>query len=157
MAAAQALGATPVQYPKPSGEYEGRHQLDAKEPGIRIGVIARETSAAAWEIAWQRFPGDRRGQLTHQLAMAASDSVWHKQLSQLSIEMSEPGRAYWLHPFENYRTFCPYLVGDHDEVAAAVQGYLAVGFRTFILDVPTSQEDMDHIGLVFERASRVLA
>ena len=39
-------------------------------------------------------------------------------------------------PFQNYKTFCPYLVGTYDEVAELVAGYIRLGARTFILDIP---------------------
>ena len=42
--------------------------------GIRVGIIARQSSEEAWRIAHARFPEDRRGQLAHELAMEVSDS-----------------------------------------------------------------------------------
>jgi alkanesulfonate monooxygenase len=55
-------------------------------------------------------------------------------------------------PFENYKTFCPYLVGDYGQVAEQIGLYLQVGYRTFILDIPPSREELEHIGKVFARA-----
>src|SRR6266568_2707506 len=52
--------------------------IDAAALGIRIGIIAREDAGEAWAVARARFPEDRKGQLTHQLAMKVSDSEWHK-------------------------------------------------------------------------------
>jgi len=52
-------------------------------------------------------------------------------------------------PFENYKTFCPYLVGSYAAVAQAVAGYVNAGYRTFVLDVPASPEELSHIGRVF--------
>src|SRR5439155_17398998 len=83
LAAARELGALAVSYPKPVAEYEAAPPPDAAALGIRIGVIARENAGDAWQVARARFPEDRRGQLTHQLAMKVSDSEWHKQLSKL--------------------------------------------------------------------------
>ena len=40
------------------------------------------TKREAWDVARARFPEDRKGQLTRQLATKVSDSVWHKQLSE---------------------------------------------------------------------------
>jgi alkanesulfonate monooxygenase len=157
MKAARALGATAVQYPKPAGEYEGGHVGGAADIGVRLGIIARDDAAQAWKVAWDLFPGDRKGQLTHQLAMRTSDSVWHRQLSQLGRESSAQESPYWLHPFENYRTFCPYLVGSYEEVADEVGHYIGKGFRTFILDIPASREELEHTGIVFERATRRVA
>ena len=92
----------------------------------------------AWQVAHARFPGDRKGQLTHQLAMKTSDSQWHKQLSELAADSKSNGSPYWLWPFENYNTFCPYLVGSYEDVAVELSRYIAQGFRTFILDIPQS-------------------
>lgn len=152
-AAAEALDATAVQYPRPAGEYEGGHERTMRDPGIRIGIIAREDADAAWRVAWDRFPPDRQGQLTHQLAMKLSDSVWHRQLSSLALRSEAQAPAYWLHPFENYKTFCPYLVGDYATVGAELARYLEIGFRTFIMDIPREPDDLTHIGVAFHRAT----
>lgn len=157
MRAAKALGATAVQYPKPAGAYEGGHAGSAEDIGLRVGIVARHDTAHAWKTAWDRFPGDRRGQLTHQLAMKTSDSVWHRQLSQLGREAKDQETPYWLHPFENYRTFCPYLVGSYEEVAGEVAHYIAKGFTTFILDIPPSLSELEHTSIVFERAAKMAA
>jgi len=41
--------------------------------GIRVGVIARATADEAWRIALERFPEDRRGQLTHSIRGDAAE------------------------------------------------------------------------------------
>ncbi len=151
LAAARALGATAVQYPKPPAEC-APPPADLASAGIRIGLIARAAGDEAWAVARARFPEDRRGQLTHQLAMKVSDSSWHRQLSQLGDGPGTEENPYWLVPFENYKTFCPYLVGSYDLVAEEVARYVRLGYRTFILDVPASPEEMAHIGTVFARA-----
>jgi len=58
-------------------------------------------------------------------------------------------------PFQNYKTMCPYLVGSYDRVAEELSGYLGVGYRTFILDVPAAAEDLDHTMRTFQRALEV--
>src|SRR6266508_3646019 len=120
--------------------------------GIRIGVIARSEDAEAWSVARARYPEDRKGQLTHQFAMKVSDSSWHRQLSELGKTASGEENPYWLVPFQNYKAVCPFLVGSYDRVADEVARYVDVGYRTFILDVPASVEEMHHTGVVFERA-----
>jgi alkanesulfonate monooxygenase len=152
LAAAKAIGATAVQYPKPAEEYELETQLSDFESGIRVGIIARESGDEAWAIARARFPEDRKGQLTHQLAMKVSDSKWHQQLSELGKECMHSNNPYWLGPFENYKTFCPYLVGSYDVVATEIARYIHVGYKTFILDVPPSSEELQHTGVVFGAA-----
>jgi alkanesulfonate monooxygenase len=156
MAAAAALGAIAVKYPQASDQ-EAAAAKPVVDSGIRVGIIVRENSEDAWNIAHARFPGDRKGQLTHQLAMKTSDSQWHKQLSQLAEQSKSNGSPYWLWPFENYNTFCPYLVGKYDDVAAEVSKYIAQGFRTFILDIPQSADELHHINLAFNRAQQMVS
>jgi alkanesulfonate monooxygenase len=151
MQAARQLGAIAVEYPKPPAEYEGGLPADRGSCGIRIGVIARADDAEAWSVARTRFPEDRKGQLTHQLAMKVSDSSWHRQLSDLGNNEAADN-PYWLVPFQNYKAMCPYLVGSYDRVADEVARYVDVGYRTFILDAPASPDELRHTGVVFERA-----
>jgi len=153
MAAARAIEAVAVQYPKPVHEYQPDGESAGVERGVRIGIIARDDADEAWRAAYDRFPEDRSGQLAHQLAMKVSDSVWHKQLSELGQQPTGEDNPYWLRPFENYGTFCPYLVGDYERVATEVARYTALGYETFILDVPDSPEELEHIGEVFARAT----
>ena len=150
LTAARALGATAIHYPEPAREYTNHLLDDSISHGIRIGIIARESEAAASQVAYTNFPEDRKGQLTQQLAMKVSDSVWHKKLSELG-EASERN-PYWLFPFQNYKTFCPYLVGSYEQVAAELETYIRAGMRTFILDIPRTEEDISHINTAFRRA-----
>jgi len=152
MDAARQLKATAVEYPKPPAEYADAFPANITSKGIRIGVIARSEDAEAWSVARARYPEDRKGQLTHQLAMKVSDSSWHQQLSELGKTEAGAENPYWLVPFQNYKAVCPFLVGSYDRVAEEVARYVDVGYRTFILDVPASVEEMHHTGVVFERA-----
>jgi alkanesulfonate monooxygenase len=155
-AAARAIGAIPVKYPEPPGKEEAT--AGDCEFGVRIGIIARDTEDEAWGIAHERFPEDRQGQIAHAVAMKVSDSSWHRQLSRSDAgSAAENGEEqtrnpYWLVPFQNYKTFCPYLVGTHERIADLVAGYVRLGARTFILDVPQSEDDLRHAGLVFDAA-----
>jgi alkanesulfonate monooxygenase len=151
LAAAREIGATAVKYPKPPGEEDDATQ-DTIESGVRVGIIARDDSEEAWRVALERFPEDRKGQITHQVAMKVSDSQWHKQLSQLGHQRASEDNPYWLGPFQNYRTFCPYLVGSYGAVADEVARYMGQGYRTFILDIPPSDEELEHTAVVFDRA-----
>jgi len=150
LAAAKAIGATAIQYPKPAKDYQQAPPNDATEFGIRVGIISRMRQDEAWAVAHARFPEDRKGQLTRQLATKVSDSVWHKQLSQIAPETEET--PYWLVPFQNYKTMCPYLVGSYDCVAEELARYISAGYRTFILDIPANLEELDHISIAFNRA-----
>ena len=150
--AAKKLGATAVKYPRPASECAAEPANNGFKSGIRVGIIARENEDEAWEIAERRFPEDRKGELTHQLAMKVSDSLWHKQLSDTANKTRAMRNTYWLRPFEQYKTFCPYLVGGYETVATELSRYISLGYRTFILDIPPNEEELQHAGAVFDRA-----
>jgi alkanesulfonate monooxygenase len=153
LAAAEVLGATAIKYPQPA---ESEPEDPTKSSGVRVGVVTRSDAGEAWRVAQERFPGDRKGQLTHQLAMKTSDSQWHQQLSEMARATSGDDNPYWLWPFENYKTFCPYLVGSYERVALELSKYIGRGFSTFILDIPPAQEELEHIGEVFSRARQLV-
>jgi alkanesulfonate monooxygenase len=164
LAIAQTLGAIPVQYPEPPGERTVGTCVTGS-CGLRVGIIARTDEAEAWRVAYERFPEDREGQITHNLALKVSDSVWHQRLSEIGSanaaaelpRVTGSRNPYWLLPFENYKTFCPYLVGSYDVVGGALRGYLAAGYDTFILDIPASEEEFDHTRTAFQIASHKVA
>ncbi len=151
--ASRNIQATAIKYPKPPGEEEVQQEVIA--PGVRVGIIARDSSADAWEVGYTRFPEDRKGQIAHAVAMKVSDSHWHKQLSSLGEQPVSEQNPYWLGPFKNYKTFCPYLVGSYDQVAQELRRYLDLGFATYILDIPASREELGHIRKVFDAVKQV--
>lgn len=154
IAAARTLGATAVEYPKPSEEYREETSAQRNNSGIRIGIITDEDRSKAWRNAYERFPGDRQGQLTHMVAMKVSDSQWHKQLSELDRVNRDGESLYWLWPFKNYKTFCPYLVGSHEEISDELARYIRAGFQNFILDIPAEESDLEASGTVFRMAGQ---
>jgi alkanesulfonate monooxygenase len=156
LAAARKIGATAVRYPKPPAEEVGKLEDDVIEFGMRTGIIARERADEAWSAAHELFPACRKGQITHNLAMKVSDSHWHQQLSALGQHAEANPSPYWLGPFENYKTFCPYLVGSYDDVAEELVRYLELGFRAFILDIPPSEAELAHTAVAFRRAADAL-
>jgi alkanesulfonate monooxygenase len=90
------------------------------------------------------------------MAMAVSDSHWHGQLAggeyREPSHLSDEPEPYWLGPFRNYKTFCPYLVGSYRHVGIVLARYMALGARTFILDVPASEEELVHSRIALETA-----
>jgi len=154
MEAAREMGAIAVKYPEPPHRPEAELPTGSGPCGLRLGIVARPDEEDAWTVALERFPEDRQGQLTRQLATKVSDSAWHKSLSEIGKESTGTRDTYWLHPFENYQTNCPYLVGSYKIVAAELARYVELGYRTFILDIPPSEEEFKHIGCVFQFASR---
>lgn len=152
-AAARSMNATAVHYPRPPAEYTGECENGHKDSGIRIGIIARDSEEDAWSIAHTRFPADRKGEITRDLATKVSDSVWHKQLSKLADYAAEKKSPYWMVPFDTYKTNCPYLVGSYGQVADEVTRYVKAGHTKFILDIPPSKEELHHTAEVFDHVT----
>jgi alkanesulfonate monooxygenase len=150
-AAARAMEATAVHYPRPASAYEndGDEASGGGVSGVRVGIIARAREDEAWNVAHERFPVDRKGQLTRELATKVSDSVWHKQLAELTQQDPDRSSPYWMVPFESYKTNCPYLVGSYQQVAREVSGYIRAGHTKFILDIPPCEEELHHSAEVF--------
>lgn len=153
LVAARETRATAVKYPKPASEEEAPAD-DTIDFGIRVGIIARQDEESAWEIARARFPEDRKGQLTHQVAMKVSDSAWHGQLS--AIGGTAGTSPYWLGPFQNYQAMCPYLVGSYGRVGEELARYISLGYRRFILDIPPDAGELAHVRMAFDEAREVL-
>ena len=153
MAAAREMGAIAVKYPEPASQCAAAPLHSPLEStlscGVRIGIVARANEDDAWNAAYERFPEDRKGQLTRQLATKVSDSSWHKRLAALG---GSANGTYWLHPFENYQTNCPYLVGSYKAVAEELKNYMAAGYLTYILDIPQDEEEFHHTGACFDLA-----
>ena len=154
MQAARELGAIAVKYPEPPDRPEAESLAGSGPCGLRVGIVTRPKGQEAWTVAFERFPEDRTGQLTRQLATKVSDSAWHKSLSGIGKESTGARDTYWLHPFKNYQTNCPYLVGSYASVAEELARYIGLGYRTFILDIPPAEEEFEHIGRVFQIAWR---
>src|SRR5260221_7690758 len=142
MDAARQLRATAVEYPKPPAEYATAPPANIASRGIRIGIIARSEDAQAWSVARTRYPEDRKGQITHQLAMKVSDSSWHRQLSELGNTEAGAENPYWLGPFQNHKAGSPFLVGSYDRVGGEMARFVDVSYRTFLLGVPAGVEEM---------------
>jgi len=153
VAAAESLGIRQLSYPLPPEDFEGANVCRNKfGTGIRIGIIARDDSSEAWQIARRRFPIDREGQENMELLCALSESSWQHAIASLTMPAETDEELYWLGPFRNYHTFCPYLVGSYDEVEKAVRAYVSGGVRAFILDVPQEPDDLHHARIVIQRA-----
>lgn len=146
-----SLEAIAVNYP-PSPDDMG--EPVATGSFARVGIIARDTAEEAWAVAHERFPPDRRGEMMHTMATAGSDSVWHKTLADIAEKPTPQTSPYWLHPLKTYKTFCPYLVGSHDQIGALLARYRQSGFGGFILDVPQSEEDLQFTTEAFRHSSR---
>lgn len=152
-AAVRALDARAVTYALPPASYQSPPARPGLPSGLRLGVIARTERDEAWRAAYWRFPPERKGVITRALARKVSDSHWHEQMCRMADERAESQDPYWMGPFENYKTMCPYLVGSHEEVAQVLAQYVRRGFHTYIVDEPEREEDLVNTRFAFELAT----
>lgn len=148
-----SLGVPRLAYPRLVGEYSDPHE-SLQDSGIRIGIIARDSAAEAWDEAHRRFPVDQTGEELHEMAARTVESRWHQELSQRALDSSAPVGPYWLYPFRAYKTFCPYLVGDYRQVGEFLAAYLRHGVDTIVLDVPKAEDDLGHSMMALDMATR---
>ncbi|MFC0438446.1 LLM class flavin-dependent oxidoreductase [Kutzneria buriramensis] len=154
--AQEALGATRLAYPRAVDTYDASAQPLAGN-GIRLGIIARDSAVDAWRIAHERFPSDELGEQLHRVAAEQVESQWHIGLSRDALSSTGPLGCYWLHPFKVYKTFCPYLVGTYEDVAALLARYFDLGVRTIVLDVPREADDLHHARTALRLAEQLAA
>jgi alkanesulfonate monooxygenase len=154
LAAARKLQARAIQYLRPSDAYGGAKLPGDMAHGARLGLVVRETSEAAWQAAQRRFPESQAGAALRDYFVGVSDSVWVKELGK-DVQVTA-GHPYWLGPYKNGYSACPFLVGKHEDVAAQLAGYMDMGIRTFLLETPESDADADHISAAFKRAEQLV-
>jgi alkanesulfonate monooxygenase len=153
--AASRLNASRLAYPLRMSEYTDASII--RGTGMRVGIIARETTDEAWKIAFKRFPKDGAGERLHTYARKSTQSNWHRELSESATTSADSDAGYWLYPFRAYKTFCPYLIGDYAEVSALLSKYLSRGVTTLITDVPESRDDLLHARVAINLAQRAHA
>jgi alkanesulfonate monooxygenase len=113
-----------------AAELRGRCRI-----GVRLGLIARETGAEAWEVARDRFPPDRRARINVMLNGQSSDSVWRRSLANLGDEQIYDG-VFWTGAILAGKSHSPFLIGSHDQVAAYLARYIDCGVSRLILASP---------------------
>lgn len=148
---ASKLHACAVQYPSEPGKNKGNTVEGSGRRGIRVGIIARQTSGEAWDAAFQRFPPDAEGEAIRKYVAGASDSEWVRTLLEESAE--QQNGAYWLSPFRRFQRVCPYLVGSESEVKALLREYLAAGYRTLLIDAIESEDEAFSIKQIVDAAA----
>lgn len=154
-AVAKSLGATRLMYPLHPRELgDDRSTFDSH--GIRIGIIARDRSEQAWEIAHRRYPHEPDLEEFRALGVDEFDARWHDDIWTASEVRSRPDGAYWLHPFRITNEFCPFLVGDHAEVGEMLAHYLRLGIGTLILNQPREDDDLFHAMTAVRHAERLV-
>jgi alkanesulfonate monooxygenase len=150
--AGEQLGAVAVRYPAPPGVNGAGQDPGSHGGGVRLGIIVRDSDEQAWRVATERFPASRAGQMLQRMARRVSDSEWLTELSTAEEFPGGPDSPYWMGPFQNYASFCPYLVGNREKVADEVARYIDAGCRTFIMDTARDESDYAETSALFEQA-----
>jgi alkanesulfonate monooxygenase len=155
--AAQALGATQLSYPRDVAHYDADPALAEilVGNGVRLGIIARDTSDAAWAEAERRFPASPRAEaVLLRSRMKRRESSWVRSLMGDVRAGGQPESPYWLRPFRSGREYCPFLVGSHAEVGDYLSGYLRLGVTTLILHALQEEDDVPNAKIAIEDAVR---
>ncbi len=150
LAAARETHAIALHYPEPASSPNAALPPKEGPCGIRIGIIARPRSDAAWRVALNRFPEDRMRQLAHRTVAKDSAAPRRHMPSTTETGPAEERGPFWPDPFDTYQTTCPYLVGNYQEVAAELTSYMDLGYRTCILDIPATEAEFEHTGTVMQ-------
>ena len=118
------------------------------EYGLRVTVVVRETSAAAWRAAEEKLRG-WEGQLDRRVEAnrTGAGSVGQQRLHDLMQRGDVLDRCLWVEPAK-YGTGAAstWLVGSADEIVAALQDYVALGVTHFILSDTPYREEAARVG-----------
>lgn len=150
-----ALGATRLAYAQEISSQPA--DLPFAGSGVGFGIIARDTSKEAWEVAHERFPVTTSGEQLHDLSVTRTESRWHRNLASDVSRTPIRQEVYWLYPFRSSRTFSPYLVGSHAEVGTVLARYFSLGVSTVILDGLLDDEDLYNVAYALKVAASLEA
>ena len=133
-------GAISVTNPEPIDLFAGHAERihAGARVGVRLGLIARESTEEAWAAAHTYFPVSRAAQINVKLNGRASDSVWRRNLAKLSARETHD-EVYWLGALLAGGTHSPFLVGAYDQVAEYLARYLRCGVTQLILASPAAE------------------
>lgn len=86
-------------------------------------------------MARNYFPHDEAGLAKELTYGRGSDSHWRRTISELAVR-ERYDDVYWLGPTRASRSYSPFLVGCHKDVADYLNGYVEAGVSTLILASP---------------------
>ena len=118
------------------------------EAGLRhaiiVGIVARDTAAEAWDVARAVHGKNGRDRLAARMMIAQTGSAQHKQILALAGDGEVHDEILW-YGAARAGIDCPKLVGSYTDVAEALGAYRAIGVTDFIVDLPASLDEYDHI------------
>ena len=60
-----------------------------KDSGVRVDIFGRAARRMHGMWLMSRFPGDRKGAVTIGFASKVSDSLWHREVSELAVDSED--------------------------------------------------------------------
>jgi alkanesulfonate monooxygenase len=150
---ANAVGDVAVTHPEPLESFAAdflAERRDGPEVAIRIGLLARPTSEQAWELARERYAGDRQSRLKMQLRKK-SDSEWSRRLATLAAGGDTYDDVYFTGAYRSDKGSAPIFVGSYPEVAGYLGRYLDLGIRKVLLGSVYDEDDFRHVDAVLSR------
>ncbi|MDE1476888.1 LLM class flavin-dependent oxidoreductase [Xenorhabdus bovienii] len=124
--------------------------------GVYLGMITKASRVDAWHEAQRMFPEDESGQQVVTHTMKYTDAQWKHHLYQQAQESSSASNGYWISPFKNNRSDCPYVVKSHQEMADMVARLIFQGTTSFIVDLPEDVSQLAELSQVFAIAEKKL-
>lgn len=150
---ARSIGAVHMQMLSPQFEVG----LMSGSTGVHFGIVSRATEEEAWQAAKDYFPPDDAGRRLQAYSMRFTDSVW-KQRMMMAAKMEEgAAEGYWLEPFRNFKSDCPYFVGSRSQTVDLLCRLVQAGIRHFILDLPHRPEEYAEVAAACQEAAQILA
>ncbi|HWA72356.1 MAG TPA: LLM class flavin-dependent oxidoreductase [Polyangiaceae bacterium] len=121
--------------------------------GVRLHLISRDTEAEAWQEAQRLLDGIPAGEIEHaQKQFAASESVGQSRM--VGLHHGKVGKARELEVYPNLWAGIGLVrggagtavIGSHEQVAARIAEYEALGVDTFIFSAYPNLEEAVRIG-----------
>jgi alkanesulfonate monooxygenase len=121
--------------------------------GIRLHLISRDTEAEAWQEAERLLDGIPPGAIEHaQKQFAASESVGQRRM--VGLHHGQVGKARDLEVYPNLWAGIGLVrggagtavIGSHEQVAARIAEYEALGVDTFIFSAYPNLEEAVRVG-----------
>ncbi|HEY7293542.1 MAG TPA: LLM class flavin-dependent oxidoreductase [Dehalococcoidia bacterium] len=118
------------------------------EFGLRVTVVVRQTSGAAWRAAEAKLRG-WEGQLDRRIEknVTGAGSVGQQRLRELRSSGEVLDRCLWTAPATvGTGAASTWLVGSADDIVASLRDYVALGITHFILSDTPYRAEAERVG-----------
>lgn len=140
----QTFSSTSFFMANPSDNQDETYKVKPlQKKGIHFGLITRPTEKEARHRFDELFPSDDDGEEMLRYSMTNTDAKWKTKMFESSG--SNFNNTYTLSPFKNFKSDCPYLVGDYTQVGAVIERYIINGASSLVIEIPGGQKEFEHI------------